>query len=299
MAIEVEYPIRKALGLWSYIKFAVQWSRRYAAEDRYTVVNAVMRDGADKPQSRLYIYDNTRLASLKAICDINGNCLRYESIPVDGFHLRGTPDDDCIYEQVVQHLDHINRSWRLCQKRTGKDLGIVPERVEFDCYADFTTVIRSTPDIQSPLEYVANESYMVGDDVKANIKQQYSAAGAHRRFVVFYGKVRRRAFTEAGTAISIFDCHCKCLFQKYIYASGAAPQYYAMPLPTDCYWSYPMDPAEIEWIVRHMRLPYWYKDDDTVDAATEPLELIQYDNGRRCLPSDILHDSDWQLLLDI
>lgn len=298
MAIEVEYPIRKALGLWSYVKFAVQWSRRYAAEDRYTVVNAVMRDGADKPQSRLLIYDNTRLASLKAICDINGNCLRYKSIPVDSFQLRDTPDDNCIYKQVVQHLDHINRSWRLYQKRTGKDLGIVPERVEFDCYADLTTVIRSTPDIQSPLECVADEYGVVSDDVMANIKQQYSVrvTSAHCRFVVFYGKVRRGVFTKAETIVSLFDCRHHCSTEKHAYASGVAPRYYAIPYLS--YWSYTKDPAEIRWIVHHMILP-WCKNDDTVDAATEPLELVRYDNGHRCLPCDVLHDVHLRLLLDI
>ncbi len=295
MAIEVEYPIKKALGLKSYAKFAVQWSRRYAAEDRYTVVNAVMRDGADK-LSRLLIYDNTRLASLKAICDINGNCLRYRSIPVDGFQLYGTPDDDCIYKQVVQHLDRINRSWRLYQKRTGKDLGIVPERVEFDCYEYSTTVIRSTPDMQSPLECVVRSSR----DVKtmANIiRQRYGATSAYPRFVVFYGKIRRGAFTETGTVVSLFDRY-HCFTEKHAYTSGVAPRYYAHFYPSKYFWSYPMDSAEIEWIARHMMLPYWLKDDATVDAATEPLELVRYDNGHRCLPYEFQCDM-WELFLDI
>lgn len=296
MAIEVEYPIKKALGLRSYAKFAAQWSRRYAAEDRYTVLNAVMSDGADK-LSRLLIYDNTRLASLNVICDINGNCLRYESIPVDSFQLRGTPDDYCIYKHVVQHLDHINRFWRLHQKRTGKELGIVPERFEFDCYADQTTVIRSTPDIQSPLECVADESGMIDDDVMASVKQQYGATGAHRRFVVFYGKIRRGVFEKTETVISLFDCCHRGSIREYTYASGAAPQYRVSSHYPCTYWSYTEDPAEIEQIVRDVMLPYWR--DDTVDTATEPLELVRYDNGHRCLPYDDMRNCNWQLLLDI
>lgn len=290
MVIEVRESVENDLGLRPYVELTSQWSERYATEDRYTVVNAVMRDSSAKLRSRLFVYDNTRLGSLSVACNISGHCLRYELTPVSSLLLSDVLDDDHVYEYAVRQLNYVSSSWRLWQKRTGKDLGIVPERVEFDCDAERTIVIRSAPDIQSPLEYVADESGVVGDDVMANIKQQYSATGAHRRFVVFYGKVRREVFAK--TAISIFDCHYKALLQKYIYASGAAPQYYALPYPPYYYRSYTEDPAEIERTVRRMILPHWAPQ---VDAATEPLELIQYDNGHRCLP----YIGEWQLLLDI
>lgn len=289
MVIEVRESVENDLGLRPYAELALQWSERYATEDRYTVVNAVMRDGAAQPRSRLFVYDNIRPGSLGAVCDENGNHLRYELAPVSSLLLSGAPDDDCIYEYAVRQLNHVSSLWRLCQKRTGEDLGIVPKRVEFNCNAQRTIVLCLAFDAQAPLEYVADES---GVDAKTmmDIKRQYGATGAHQRFVVFYGKVRREVFAK--TVISVFDCHYQALLHKHIYASSAASRCYALPYPPYYYRSYTEDPAEVERTVRQMILPHWAPQ---VDAATEPLELIQYNNGNRCLP----YIGEWQLLLDI